>query len=359
MSRYWSSLLQGLKPYVPGEQRSGSGVIKLNTNENPYPPGESVLRAIASVDGQSMRRYPTPNSGELLEALARYHGLQTEQVFLGNGSDEVLALAFMAFFKQARPLVFPAISYSFYPVYCQLFEIPHVELPMTQGFDIDWSALPDDIGGIVFPNPNAPTGIACSLESIEQLLRENESKLVLIDEAYIDFGAESAIALIDRNPNLLVTQTFSKGRSLAGLRVGAAFGQADLIEGLNRVKNSFNSYPLDVIAEQAAVASIADEAHYTDCVSKIVKSRLWLTEQLQSLGFDVLPSSANFIFASPTKVAAGRLHDELNAMNILVRYWDKPMLKDWLRISIGTEAELATLIKAIVDIQQSPEGDTH
>ena len=353
MSRFWSPVLKSLSPYVPGEQRNGAGVVKLNTNENPYPPGESVMQAIASVDGSHLRRYPHPQSAALVDELASYHQLTSNQVFVGNGSDEVLAHAFMAFFTGTDPLVFPAISYSFYPVYCRLYNISFAEIPMAEDFCIDWQAMPQKVGGIVFPNPNAPTGIACSLASIEKLLTDNPAKVVLVDEAYIDFGAQSAIPLIKRYPNLLVTQTFSKGRSLAGMRIGAAFGSAELIDGLQRVKDSFNSYPLDVVAQVAALASLKDEDYHRLHVDKIIASRDWLTAELHNRGFSVLPSAANFVFASPSQVEAKQLHEHLSNNDILVRYWDKPTLSDWLRISIGTQQELQKLINAIDEVQNS------
>lgn len=355
MSQYWSSLLSELSPYVPGEQRSGMRVVKLNTNENPYPPSKRVMQAISDVDGTQLRRYPEPASQELRNALAQYHKLDATQVFVGNGSDEVLALAFMAFFINEQPLVFPALTYSFYPVYCKLYKIPYIELPMSDDFAIDWSGLPSPLGGIVFPNPNAPTGIACSIDRIEKLLDNNPTKIVLVDEAYIDFGAQSATSLVARYPNLLVTQTFSKGRSLAGMRIGAAFGHSDLIAGLDRVKNSFNSYPLDVVAEQAAIASLEDEKYHREHVSKIIASRDWLTEQLETRDFRVLPSAANFIFAAPSHISAKQLHEHLNDHNILVRYWDKPLLQDWLRISIGDADELQLLVNAIDQTRSSNE----
>jgi len=347
MSRFWSPQLSKLSPYVPGEQRTGNDIIKLNTNENPYSPSDSVMQAIAAVNGVQLRRYPEPASQNLRTTLAQYHGLDTTQVFVGNGSDEVLALAFMAFFNKRQPLVFPQLSYSFYPVYCKLYNIPYVQLPMTDDFSIDWQAMPAQYGGIAFPNPNAPTSIACSLDVIEGLLQASPDQVVLVDEAYIDFGATSAISLIDAYPNLLVTQTFSKGRSLAGMRIGAAFGSSELMNGLDRVKNSFNSYPLDVVAEQAAIASIKDESSFRISVEKVIASRDWLTGQLQKRDFTVLPSSANFIFVKPKHIAAKQLHQYLDRNDILVRFWDSPPLQDWLRISIGTDEELQSLVAAI------------
>jgi len=351
MSQYWSSLVTELSPYVPGEQRTGQRVVKLNTNENPYPPSQQVMQAISDVDGAQLRRYPEPASNNLRKALGSYHNLTTEQVFVGNGSDEVLALAFMAFFTNEQPLVFPEVTYSFYPVYCQLYKIPFIELPMAADFSIDWSDMPEELGGVVFPNPNAPTGLACTPTDIENLLNTHSNKVVLVDEAYIDFGAQSATALIDQYPNLLVTQTFSK------MRIGAAYGHKDLIAGLDRVKNSFNSYPLDVVAEAAALASLKDESYHREHVDHIIANRHWLTKQLEARKFNVLPSAANFIFAAPQHTSAKQLHEYLNSRDILVRYWDKPKLQDWLRISIGSTEELQQLVTAI-DQMPGASGDS-
>ncbi len=347
MTPYWTELVKRLTPYVPGEQRSGNDVVKLNTNENPYPPSGLVVQAIADVSPDSLRRYPDPQSTELRKTLADYHSVTIDQVFVGNGSDEILALAFMAFFKGKAPLQFPEISYSFYPVYCDLLSITPHKIPMNSDFSLPLTQLGGDCGGIIFPNPNAPTAIAVSKTDIEQLLQNNSGTVVLIDEAYADFGAESVIDLINQYPNLVVSRTFSKGRSMAGLRLGAAFASADLIEGLCRVKDSFNSYPVDAVAQAAGIASIGDENYYRETIRKIIATRERTTELLKAQGYKVLPSKANFIFASPPDGDAARIFTELNKRNILVRYWNKDKLNQWLRITIGTDSEMDQLMEAL------------
>ncbi len=345
--KYWTDLVRRLTPYVPGEQRAGASIIKLNTNENPYPPAEPVLQAIRSVDSDSMRRYPDPQATRLCESLAVYQKLQAKQVFVGNGSDEILALAFMAFFTGDKELQFPDISYSFYPVYCDLLDINQRQLALDEAFELQLDLFEDNGGGIVFSNPNAPTSIAVSKDQIEGLLKRVTNTVVLVDEAYIDFGAESVVGLIDRYPNLLVSQTFSKGRSLAGMRIGCAFGDSQLIEGLQRVKNSFNSYPLDSIAQAAAVASLADEAGFRKSVEAVVSTRERTVAALLQRGYQVLPGQANFVFASPPEGAAKAVFDYLDTRDILVRYWNKPRLSEWLRISVGTDNELDLLLSAL------------
>jgi len=344
---FWTDLVKRLSPYVPGEQRHGRSVTKLNTNENPYPPSPKVMKAIAETDGHALRRYPDPESVELREALAKHHGLNTNEVFVGNGSDEVLALAFMAFFTGDNPLQFPEISYSFYPVYCDLLNIEQKRLPMGDGFTMDIDSFEDNRGGIIFPNPNAPTTLAVSLDAIAKLLKRVPNTLVLIDEAYVDFGAQSAIKLINDYPNLVVTHTFSKSRSLAGLRLGAAFANDRLIEALLRVKNSFNSYPIDAIAQRAAVASIRDNEYYENTLQKIITTRTNSINKLQQRGYTVLPSAANFVFASPPDGDAAKMFALLNDHEVLVRFWPKGELSSWLRISIGTDEEMEKLFSVI------------
>ena len=347
MSRYWSELARRLTPYVPGEQRSGADIVKLNTNENPYPPSPAVLKAVSGVSGDALRRYPDPDATELREALARYHGVQPQQVFVGNGSDEILAMAFMAFFTGDKPLQYPDISYSFYPVYCDLLNIEPATVALDDNFQLNLNAFDTDAGGIVFPNPNAPTAMDVSMDSIEQLLTSAADQVVLVDEAYADFGARSAVELIDRHPNLLVSRTFSKGRSLAGLRLGVAIGDTNLIDALRCVKDSFNSYPVDAIAQAAGIASLADETYYRETIERIVQTRTDTIAQLQARHWQVLPSSANFVFASPADGNAAAVFEHLSARGVLVRYWNKPRLQPWLRISIGTDDEMARFFTAI------------
>ena len=343
MSRLWSDLVKQLSPYVPGEQPQVEGLIKLNTNENPYPPSPAVSEVIDQQALDRLRLYPDPDSSALKQSLARRYDLSSDQIFVGNGSDEVLALAFMALFKNQRPLLFPDISYSFYPVYCGLFEIPYQQIPLADDFTIDFSGYPVANGGIIFPNPNAPTGIAQSLPAIAELAEQHRDSVILVDEAYVDFGADSAIELIDAHDNILVVQTLSKSRSLAGLRVGFAFGQPALIEALERVKNSFNSYPIDRLAEQIAIAAIDDQEYFAHCCQRIINTRTATENKLQALGFRLLPSAANFLFVEHKTWPASELFQALRAEKILVRYFDKPRIDNFLRITVGTEEEMAAL----------------
>ena len=350
MSRFWTDTLRRLTPYTPGEQRQGDDIVKLNTNENPYPPSPAVHQALIAVTGDELRRYPDPESTELCQTLADYHELQLDEVFVGNGSDEILALSFLGFFTGGPALQYPAISYSFYPVYCDLYDIAQRQVPLTDEFEIQLDDYAVNEGCIIFPNPNAPTGRALSRKAIRTLLEQHTEYLLVVDEAYIDFGAESAIPLIKEFPNLLVIQTFSKGRSLAGMRIGAAFAQASLIEGLKRVKNSFNSYPIDVLAECAAIASLNDDDYFKKSVSAVVETRDDCVRQLQARDFDVLPSAANFVFARPTKLPAKAVFDALNKRNILVRYWSREPIDEWLRISIGTPQDMAKMFTALDEL---------
>lgn len=348
MSQFWNPLVQTLTPYVPGEQPKISGLIKLNTNENPYPPSPAVESALRNVAIETLRLYPDPDASALKQTLAQYHGVQPSQVFVGNGSDEVLGFVFMALLKHSAPLLFPDITYSFYPVYCKLFDIDYVEIPLNAEMQIDLAEYQSRAcSGIIFPNPNAPTGTALPLSQIETLLKNKSDTIVVVDEAYVDFGAETAISLINSYPNLLVVRTFSKSRSLAGLRVGFAIGDAKLIEGLERVKNSFNSYPLDKMAQTAAVASYADEAYFQQTRQAIIDSRNEVTAALQKMDFEVLPSSANFIFARHATIPATQLAAGLRERAIIVRHFNHPRINQYLRITIGTPAECTTLIQTL------------
>ncbi|WP_287366072.1 histidinol-phosphate transaminase [Thauera sp.] len=354
MSRFWSAVVHGLTPYVPGEQPKLDNLVKLNTNEHPYGPSPKALEAIRAATGDSLRLYPDPNADALKAALAQRHGLQPQQIFVGNGSDEVLAHAFMALLKQDRPLRFPDISYSFYPVYCGLYDIPHRTIPLAEDFSIrveDY--LPQDgeqPGAIIFPNPNAPTGRLLPLEAVERIVAGNPDAVVLVDEAYVDFGGESAIGLIDKYPNLLVVHTFSKSRSLAGLRVGFAAGHADLIEALERVKNSFNSYPLDRLAIAGAVASVEDEAFFQASCRKVIATREKLIADMRALGFEVLPSAANFIFARHPQRDGAELTAELRKRAIIVRHFKAARIDQFMRITIGTDEQCGILVEALTDI---------
>jgi histidinol-phosphate aminotransferase len=353
MIRYWSSLVHRLTPYVPGEQPKLPNLVKLNTNENPYPPSPRVLAAIAEEladGGRSLRLYPDPNADRLKEAVAaRYadFGIRPQQVFVGNGSDEVLAHIFLALLKHELPVLFPDITYSFYPVYCGLYDIAYRTVPLDEEFTLRVEDYAMANGGIIFPNPNAPTGCLLPLADIERLLLAHRESVLVVDEAYIDFGGDSAIALVDRHPNLLVVHTLSKSRSLAGLRVGYAVGQNHLTEALERVKNSFNSYPLDRLALAGAVAAIDDQAYFELTRQAVIDSREALRRALLELGFTVLPSAANFIFASHPQRDAGELAAALRQCGIIVRHFNLPRIDQHLRITIGTDAQCERLLQAL------------
>lgn len=341
--------MQGLVPYVPGEQPRISGLIKLNTNENPYPPSPRVVQAITQVAAQGLQLYPDPESTVLRQAIAACHGIDMAQVFAGNGSDEVLAHAFFAFFQQGRPILMPDITYSFYQVYCQLYGIVAEAVPLDAALQIQVKdyAGKSEAGGVVIANPNAPTGSPLPLSAIEQLLQSQPGCVVLVDEAYVDFGAESAIGLINRYPNLLVVHTLSKSRSLAGLRVGFAAGSRHLIEALERVKNCFNSYPLDRLAVAGAVAAYEDGDYFEQTRQAVMESRDALTLQLWRLGFEMLPSAANFVFARHPQHDAAELAARLREHGIMVRHFRLPRIEQYLRISIGTPVQCGGLVSAL------------
>jgi histidinol-phosphate aminotransferase len=347
MSKFWSPIVSNLKPYVAGEQPRIANLIKLNTNENPYGPSPKAMAAIAAEAGDKLRLYPDPSSTKLRQAIAKRHGVDVSEVFVGNGSDEVLAHAFQALLKHDKPLLYPDITYSFYPTYCLLFGITAREIPLDENFLIRLSDYGADCGAIILPNPNAPTGIGLPLSEIEALVASHPDVPVVIDEAYIDFGGETAISLTRKYDNLLVIHTLSKSRSLAGLRVGFAIGQRPLIGALERVKDSFNSYPIDRLAEAGATAAIEDEAWFDETRGKVMESRERVTGALRQRGFEVLPSQANFIFARHNKHAGADLAAALRAESILVRHFNKPRISDFLRISIGTTEECDRLIEAV------------
>jgi histidinol-phosphate aminotransferase len=347
MSKFWSEAIQHLVPYVPGEQPKEQQIVKLNTNENPYPPSPLVMQTLQDFDLERLRLYPDPDARALKQALADYHGVTRDNVFVGNGSDEVLAHTFMAFFRQKAPLLMPNISYSFYDVYCNLYDIQYREVPLQADFSICLDDYDQTNGGIIFANPNAPTGRTLELDDIERLLARNTESVVVVDEAYVDFGAQSAVALTQRYDNLLVVQTFSKSRSLAGLRIGFAIGHPDLIDGLERVKNSFNSYPLDMLAISAAVAAIEDEDYFRSTTDRIIATREWTCNELQALGFIVLPSCTNFVFAQHRYLEGAELMGYLRANGLLVRHFSRPLIDNHLRISIGTDAQMQRLIDTL------------
>jgi len=347
MSKYWSEAINSLTPYVPGEQPKESGITKLNTNENPYPPSPKAMAAIREFPLDRLRLYSDPDCGALKEALAAHYDVDKQNVFVGNGSDEVLALTFMAFFRQPHPLLLPETTYSFYDVYCNLYDIEYQQIPLSEDFSINLDDYQAPNAGIIFANPNAPTGRALSLTEIEGLLQRNTESLVVVDEAYVDFGADSAIELTRRYDNVLVIQTFSKSRSLAGMRVGYAIGHEDLISGLERVKNSFNSYPLDMLAIASGAAAIEDDAYFRETTQKIIDTRAWTEAALAELGFISVPSKTNFLFTSHRYVEAAELMGFLRANKILVRHFSKPGIDNHLRITIGTQEEMELLITTL------------
>lgn len=351
MSKYWSDIVHTLTPYVPGEQPKLNNLIKLNTNENPYGPSPKVLEALKAEATDTLRLYPDPNSDKLKAAIAQYHGLESCNVFVGNGSDEVLAHVFQALLKHDLPLLFPDITYSFYPVYCGLYGIEYQTIPLDQNFNINLNDYAQPNGGVIFPNPNAPTGIPLGLDAIKAFLASQTESVVVIDEAYVDFGTDSAASLIKQYPNLVVTHTLSKARSLAGLRVGFALGHPDLIEALIRVKDSFNSYPIDRFAETGAIAAMQDIAYFEETRQKVIASRTFLTQAMQALGFNVLPSGANFIFAQHPQHDAAQLSAQLRERNIIIRHFKRPeRIAQFMRITIGTQQECASLIAALKEI---------
>ena len=346
MSSFWSDFVKDLEPYSPGEQPQISNITKLNTNENPYGPSPSVIKAITAAADDRLRLYPPPESEDLKQKIADNFNLTASQVFVGNGSDEVLAHVFNGLLNHGHkgPLLFPDISYSFYPVFCQLYAIDYKKIPLEKDFSINVENYQQPNGGIIFPNPNAPTGMLLGLEFIEQLLEKNTDSVVVVDEAYIDFGGQTAASLINQYDNLLVVQTMSKSRSLAGMRVGYALGSQHLIEGLNRIKNSFNSYPLGHLQVAAAVAAFDDKAHFEDSRQKVISERERVTSQLETMNFDVLPSTANFVLARHTQRPAEDLALLLREQGIIVRHFSKPRIDQYLRVTIGTEHQNNLLI---------------
>ncbi|RZG68110.1 histidinol-phosphate transaminase [Acinetobacter junii] len=348
--RFWSPEVRDLEPYVPGEQPKIQNLLKLNTNENPYPPSPKVVDAVQAVlthQADALRLYPDPDATALKQAIAKQQNVDVSQVFVGNGSDEVLAHIFKAFFIQQEPILYPDITYSFYPVYSQFFGVQTKQIPLNEKFEIDISDYEQENGGIIITNPNAPTSIALGLDKIEQVLKANPNRVIVIDEAYVDFGAKSAVELVSRYENLVVCQTTSKSRSLAGLRVGFAIGQAHLIAALEAVKNSFNSYPIDRFAIAAAVASFEDQDYFQEQCEKVIASREKLVANLTELGFNVLPSKANFIFATHSLHDAAQLAEKLREQGIIVRYFNKPRINQFLRITIGTDEQNQRLVDTL------------
>lgn len=341
----WKDYLRDVEPYVAGEQPKMANLIKLNTNENPYGPSPKVEAALKLLESEKLRLYPDADASGLKKALAELYHLKPEQIFIGNGSDEVLALSFLTFFNSEKPLLFPDITYSFYPVYTRLFGIPYKSIPLNDQFEIVLDDYKQENGGIIFPNPNAPTGILVGVDFIETLLQANPNSMIIIDEAYIDFGGESCLPLLERYDNLLIIQTFSKSRSLAGLRIGVAYGNTEAIGALQNVKNSFNSYPVDYIAQTLATASVLDNEDMLQKAKKVMSARDYTIKELRQLGFEVLESKTNFVFARRPHLDAKKLLSDLRTAGIIVRHFNQPRIDQFLRISIGTMAQMEELIK--------------
>jgi len=353
MSKYWSNLVKNIVPYVPGEQPQDKQYIKINTNENPYPPSPKAIEAMKAAIGENIRLYPDPECKRLRDAIAHCFNLSREHVFVGNGSDEVLAFAFMAFFNPGLPILFADITYSFYPVYSSLFNIEYKLIELDDNFDLPVDRLLSGNGGIIIANPNAPTGKYIGLDCIEKILISSNNSVVVVDEAYIDFGGESAAGLVNKYTNLLIIRTMSKSHSLAGLRVGYALGHEDLIQGLDRIKNSINSYTLDRVALAGAEEALRDAEYFDTTRRKIIATRDRVTEKLRDMGFKVIDSQTNFVFTSHDKISGGELFKQLKDMGILVRYFNKPRIDNYLRVSIGTDYEMDCFLDAVGKIIES------
>jgi len=348
--RFWSSRIQDLEPYIPGEQPKDRVFIKLNTNENPYPPSPKVLEAIRSAADETLRLYPDPEASQLRQTIAEYHGLTPEQVFCGNGSDEVLAFAFRAFCGAGQPVAFADVTYGFYKSQAALFDLDVKIIPLREDFTLHVDDYMDFPGTIVIANPNAPTGIAVPRNDIQRLLEANPDRVVIVDEAYVDFGAESCVPMIYRYDNLLVTQTMSKSRSLAGGRVGYALGSPELIADLNRVKYSFHPYNVNRLSIAAGAAAVADEAYFAACTAAIRQTRAWTVGELENLGFTVLPSQANFVFARHSQLPGETLYRKLKENGVLVRWFDADRIRDYIRITIGSMEQMETLVEELTAI---------
>ncbi|NLW01954.1 MAG: histidinol-phosphate transaminase [Clostridiaceae bacterium] len=353
MSRFWSDITREITPYVPGEQPRDMIRIKLNTNENPYPPSPGVIEYIREMANSDLRLYPDPDSKALCETVAKFYGLSPSLVFPGNGSDEILAFVFQAFFGPNDLIAFPDVTYSFYPVYAGLYRIPYREVPVREDFSIEFSDYPKGLKGIIFANPNAPTGIYVPPEEIELLLRSRPDTLVVMDEAYVDFGNESAVPLVNRYDNLLLVHTLSKSRSIAGMRVGLAMGHPELIEGLNRIKNCFNSYTMDRLAQAAAIRAFEDDDYYRGINRKIITERERFKETLRKMGIPCTDSKSNFAFLTLPGIKGPDALRLLREQGILVRNFARhPRIADWLRITIGTKEDMDRVVVAIIKIME-------
>ncbi len=344
----WEANIRKVVPYIPGEQPKKQNVIKLNTNENPYEPSPLVLSK--QMELKNLRLYPDPAATKLVDALAAYHNVSPKQVFVGVGSDDVLAMSFMTFFNSEKPVLFPDITYSFYDVWADMLRIPYERKPLDEQFRIKAEDYYGENGGVIFPNPNAPTGIAEPVSFVWDIVQHNPDVIVIVDEAYVDFGGETALPLLEEFDNLLVVRTFSKSRSMAGLRIGYAVGNEKLIAYLNDVKYSYNSYTMNMTSIELGVCSVQDDAYFKEMVQKVVKTRKWFAEELEKLGFMVLPSSANFVFASHKTIPAKTIFEQARQHNILVRYFEKPRIDNFLRISIGTQEEMKKFVDFVKSI---------
>lgn len=340
MSREWTKNLRNIEPYVPGEQSKDKDIVKINANENPYPPSPKAIEVLKSFDTNKLRFYPSANSTKLKEAIAKYYKVDVSNVFVGNGSDDVLAVAFQSFFNSDKPIVYPDLTYSFYPVWCSLFGIKYKNYPVGDDFRINPEDYKEKNGGVVIPNPNAPTSLGEGLDFVEKILNYNQDSVVIIDEAYVDFGGTSSIPLIDKYENLLVTGTFSKSRSLAGLRIGFAIGSKALIDVMEAVKNSYNSYTVDSLSIEMGAASIEDDEYFKSTCKKVIKTRERVTLELEKLGFDVLDSQTNFIFATHNKHNMKSLFEYLKTQKVFIRYFSLPRIENYVRITIGTNEEM-------------------
>lgn len=340
MSREWTKNLRNIEPYVPGEQSKDKDIVKINANENPYPPSPKAAEILKSFDTNKLRFYPSANSTKLKEAIAKYYKVDVSNVFVGNGSDDVLAVAFQSFFNSEKPIVYPDLTYSFYPVWCSLFGIKYKNYPVGDDFRINPEDYKEKNGGVVIPNPNAPTSLGEGLDFVEKILNYNQDSVVIIDEAYVDFGGTSSIPLIDKYENLLVTGTFSKSRSLAGLRIGFAIGSKVLIDVMEAVKNSYNSYTVDSLSIEMGAASIEDDEYFKSTCKKVIKTRERVTLELEKLGFDVLDSQTNFIFVTHNKHNMKSLFEYLKTQKVFIRYFSLPRIENYVRITIGTNEEM-------------------
>ncbi len=347
MEKLWTENLRNIDPYVPGEQSKEKNIVKLNANENPYPPSPKVFEAVKNFNTASLRLYPNANSTDLKTALADYYNVGIENVFVGNGSDDVIAIAFQALFNSDLPIAYPDLTYSFYPVWCSLFNIPYKTYPVDENFRINPEDYRARNGGVVIPNPNAPTSIGEGREFVKKILEYNQDSVVIIDEAYVDFGGVSSVALINEYENLLVTGTFSKSRSLAGLRIGFAIGSKKLISVLEAVKNSYNSYTVDSLSIAAGTASILDDEYFKETCGKIVATRERVSNEMRSMGFKVLDSSANFIFATKDGLSMKDMFEYLKTRKVFIRYFSIPRIENYVRISIGTDEEMDILLKEL------------